>query len=102
MTPNEQNKSQNLSPNAVWGKYPCPPEMVNKVIAIIHPAIMFCNAFSSETLEQKAEKLCLYVEAKHEETTLENFCTLEELQAHGIALGVVCRYRDTVIEPLQI
>jgi hypothetical protein len=74
--------------------------MVNKVIAIIHPAVMFCNAFASETLEQKAEKLCLYVEAKHEEQALENFCTLEDLQAHGIALGVVCRYRDTVIEPM--
>ena len=100
MPPNKPNESKNLSPNAVWGKYPCPPEMVNKVIAIIHPAIRFCNAFSSETLEQKAEKLCLYVEAKHEEQTLENFCSLEDLQAAGIALGVVCRYRDTVIEPM--
>ena len=103
MTPNEQNKSQNLSPNAVWGKYPCPPELLHRVLSIVTPAVNFCNAlYASETLEQKAEKLCLYVEAKHEEQTLENFCTLEELQAHGIALGVVCRYRDTVIEPLQI
>lgn len=98
MTPHEQNK--NLSPNSVWGKYPCPPEMVNKVIAIIHPAIMFCNAFPSWTMEQKAEKLCLYVEAKHEEQTLENFCTLQDLQVAGIALGIVCRYRDTIIEPM--
>lgn len=102
MTPHEQNKSQNLNPNTVWGKYPCPPEMVNRVIAIVHPAIMFCNAFSSETLEQKAEKLCLWVEAQHEERALEGFCTLEDLQAHGLALGIVCRYRDTVIEPLAL
>jgi hypothetical protein len=76
--------------------------MVNRVIAIVHPAIMFCNAFSSETLEQKAEKLCLWVEAQHEERALEGFCTLEDLQAHGLALGIVCRYRDTVIEPLAL
>ena len=99
MTPHEQNK--NLSPNSVWGKYPCPPDMVNKVIAIIHPAIMFCNAFSSETLEQKAEKLTLWVEAQYEERALEGFCTLEDIQAHGIALGIVCRYRDTIIEPMD-
>lgn len=101
MTPNEQNQNL-LSPNAVWGKYPCPPELLHRVLSIVSPAVNFCNAFSSETLEQKAEKLCLYVEAQHEERALEGFCTLEELQASGIALGVVCRYRDTVIEPLQI
>ena len=98
MTPNKP--SPNLNPNTVFGKYPCPPEMLNKVIPIIITAVNFCNAFASETLEQKAEKLCLYVEAKHEEQALENFCTLEDLQAHGIALGIVCRYRDTVIEPM--
>lgn len=102
MTPNEQNKSQNLNPNTVWGKYPCPPELLHKVLSIVSPAIAFCNAFSSETLEQKAEKLCLWVEAQHEERALEGFCTLEDLQAHGLALGIVCRYRDTVIEPLAL
>jgi hypothetical protein len=102
MTPNEQNKSQNLNPNTVWGKYPCDPEMMNRVVPIIITAVRFCNAFSSETLEQKAEKLCLWVEAQHEERALEGFCTLEDLQAHGLALGIVCRYRDTVIEPLAL
>jgi hypothetical protein len=74
--------------------------MVNRVIAIVHPAIMFCNAFSSETLEQKAEKLTLWVEAQYEERVLEGCCTDTDIQAHGLALGIVCRYRDTVIEPM--
>ena len=100
MTPHKQNK--NLNPNTVFGKYPCPPEMLNKVIPIIITAVNFCNAFASETLEQKAEKLTLWVEAQYEERALEGFCPLDDIQAHGLALGIVCRYRDTVIEPLQI
>jgi hypothetical protein len=98
MTPNEQN--QNLIPNSVYGKYPCPPDMVNRVIPIIITAVNFCNAFSSDTKEQKAEKLTLWVEAQYEERALDGFCPLEDIQAHGLALGIVCRYRDTVIEPM--
>lgn len=100
MTPNEQN--QNISPNQVWSKYPCPPELTHKVLSILVPAINFCNAFSSETLEHKTLKLCLYVESQFEECVLDGFHTEQERMAYGIALGVVCRYRDTVIEPLQI
>ena len=74
--------------------------MVNRVIPIIITAVNFCNGFASETLEQKAENLTLWVEGQYEERTLDGFCTLEDIQAHGLALGIVCRYRDTVIEPM--
>lgn len=98
MTPNEQNKNEKLSPNAVWGKYPCPPEMTNKVIPIVLMAVNYCNLHKDETMEAKAIRLTLALEAEYEAAALYSHdCTLEDIQAHGLALGIACRYRDSII-----
>ena len=104
MTPHEQNNAT-LFAATVWnagqGKLSCPPEMTLLVIQRLSLAVQFCNASRAVTsIEDRASLLALWLEGEHEQNVLEGDCTLRDIQASGIALGIACRYADTIIEPL--
>jgi hypothetical protein len=104
MTPPEQNRTLNL--NLVWnkgqGNLSCPPDMNNAVIGRMIVAVDFCNAFESRSLEDKVSMMTLWAEGKYEQAVREGDCTLKDIPAEGITLGIICRYADTVIEPLDL
>lgn len=104
MTPHEQNNAT-LSAPAIWrdgqGKTTCPDDMALLVIPKLTFAVQYCNASqTAPTIEDKVLMLTLWLEGEHEQNVLEGDCTLRDIQASGIALGIACRYADTIIEPL--
>ena len=104
MTPHEKNKTIVLA--TVWnkgqGKLSCPIDMTHAVVGRMSVAVNFCNAFESRSLEDKVSMMTLWAEGKYEQAVLEDECSLQDIQADGITLGIICRYADTVIEPLDL
>lgn len=103
MTPPEQNNAT-LYAAVIWregqGKTACPDDMALLVIPRLMRAVQFCNESQAPTIEEKVSMLTLWLEGEHEQNVLEGDCTLRDIQASGIALGIACRYADTIIEPL--